>query len=187
MPCSCLFTQTSPQRLGLYKGGVVFPTEPRRQLFGNIVDGKMRLSKLGEETKPTLERIPMYSPEISLFGHVVMPDHVHFNVHLAAGLDEPLKKLGQPIRSFKNHTTKVWKALYAHEHGSRATAGFVGSGGGQTAFGRLWQQGYHDWLCLSRGFIDSTERYIAYNPLKWELMYGGDKRLYIFTLTASGV
>ena len=168
---------------------ITISTEPRRQLFGKIVGGKMRLSKLGEETKATLERMPMYSPEISLFGNVVMPDHVHFNVHLAAGLDEPLKRLGQAIRSFKNHTTKVWKALYAREHGSRASTGngdfgaHVGSfdsEGSRTKFANLlWQQGYHDWLCLSRGFIDSTERYIAYNPLKWELMYGSDKRLYI--------
>jgi hypothetical protein len=37
---------------------------------------------------------------------------------------------------------------------------------------RIWRLGYHDHLCLSRSFIDSTERYIAYNPLKWELMHG---------------
>ena len=39
-------------------------------------------------------------------------------------------------------------------------------------YGRLWQQGYHDYLLVSRQMIESTERYIAYNPLKWELMYG---------------
>ena len=37
--------------------------------------------------------------------------------------------------------------------------------------GSVWQQGYHDHLCLSRNFIDSTERYIAYNVAKWELMH----------------
>ena len=42
---------------------------------------------------------------------------------------------------------------------------------GQTTFG-LWQQGYHDYILLSREMIDATERYIAYNPMKWELMYG---------------
>ena len=48
---------------------------------------------------------------------------------------------------------------------------------GRTVFGQsrqyhLWQQGYHDYLLVSRQMIDSTERYIAYNPQKWELMYG---------------
>jgi hypothetical protein len=53
---------------------------------------------------------------------------------------------------------------------------------GRTAFGQygqLWQQGYHDHLCLSRSFIDSTERYIAYNPKKWELMHGASDSLRI--------
>jgi hypothetical protein len=50
---------------------------------------------------------------------------------------------------------------------------------GRTAFGQLWQQGYHDHLCLSRRFIDSTERYIAYNPMKWELMHGSGGSLRI--------
>ena len=34
------------------------------------------------------------------------------------------------------------------------------------------EKGYHDYLLVSRRMIDSTERYIAYNPQKWELMYG---------------
>ena len=46
----------------------------------------------------------------------------------------------------------------------------VGSGDGRATLG-LWQQGYHDRLCLTRRFIDATERYIAYNPLKWTLMH----------------
>jgi hypothetical protein len=146
-----------------------------------------------------------------------MPDHVHFNCHLAAGLDEPLKVLGNAIRRFKNYTTKMAKRLA--ERSSTITTGLVissssaittdptittavgkvgcglvvgkagcgreasedgrGSEDGRIAFGQFWQHGYHDHLCLSRGFIDSTERYIAYNPMKWELMHGYDDRLRI--------
>ena len=46
------------------------------------------------------------------------------------------------------------------------------SGGARPPGARIWRAGYHDHLCLSRRFIDSTERYIAYNPLKWDLMHG---------------
>jgi hypothetical protein len=52
-----------------------------------------------------------------------------------------------------------------------AVAGGATSGEGRAALGQIWQQGYHDHLCLSRNFIDSTERYIAYNVAKWELMH----------------
>lgn len=66
-------------------------------------------------------------------------------------------------------------ALQDDAHSLHATSPSVD---GQTAFG-LWQQGYHDRLCLSRPFIDATERYIRYNPLKWELMNGAARALRI--------
>lgn len=208
------------------------PPSPQAWLlspFGKVEHGRMVLSELGQVVNESLEAIPRLNPGISLFGHVVMPDHVHFNCHLAAGLDEPLKVLGNAIRRFKNYTTKMAKRLV--EHSSTITTGSTistsstittglaissssaittdptittavdkvgcglsvgkvgcgreasedgrGSEDGRIAFGQFWQQGYHDHLCLSRSFIDSTERYIAYNPMKWELMHGTSDSLRI--------
>lgn len=147
---------------------ITIATAPRRALFGRIVGGKMTFSPLGESVKVALETMPNLNPGLSLYGHVVMPDHIHFNCSIAAGLKEPLKTLGFAIRRFKNHTTKLAKL-------SLAIKAVAGSSEGQTTFAQhhlLWQQGYHDYLLVSRKMIDSTERYIAYNPLKWELMYG---------------
>ena len=72
----------------------------RRPLFGRVEDGAMVLSPLGEEVLAALEAIPRIHPEITLYGHVVMPDHVHFNCHLAAGLENPIKVLGRAISGF---------------------------------------------------------------------------------------
>jgi REP element-mobilizing transposase RayT len=161
-------------------------------------------SELGGIVAESLQKMPVLNPGISLHGWVVMPDHVHFNCHLAAGLDEPLKVLGNAIRRFKNYTTKMAKRLVEHsstiftgasnsiDPAITTTSGGLAKGkagygreaseDGRTAFGQygqFWQQGYHDHLCLSRNFIDSTERYIAYNPMKWELMHGYDDCLRI--------
>ena len=221
---------------------ITISTEPRRPLFGKVApNGDILLSPFGHEVLAALEAIPRFNPGLSLFGHVVMPDHVHFNCHLAAGLAEPLKLLGKAIRGFKAVTTRAFLAgsqpanpcgqwpqgsnsvraqcartstggagesgggrpLGAHAAGESGggrplgahAAGESGgghplgkhaageSGGGrplgahtgEAATGRfpsIWQEGYHDHLCLSRGFIDSTERYIAYNGQKWALMHG---------------
>ncbi|MBO5784978.1 MAG: hypothetical protein J6R05_02770, partial [Bacteroidaceae bacterium] len=126
----------------------------------------------------------------------------------AAGIDEPLKVLGNAIRRFKNYTTKMAKRLVERSStittdsavaatASTTTAQAISSDSGivkavgrdgigrgasedgRIAFGQFWQQGYHDHLCLSRSFIDSTERYIAYNPMKWELMHGASDSLRI--------
>ena len=155
---------------------ITIATEPRRSLFGRVQQGTMVLSQLGHRVKEALEAIPRLNPGIRLYGHVVMPDHVHLCCHLAPGLAEPLQVLGFAIRRFKNYTTKVWKAELAERSSAISTdvPQSSPSGDGQTAFGQiglLWQQGYHDLLCLSREAIDAVEHYIANNPLKWWLMY----------------
>ncbi len=149
---------------------ITIATAPRRALFGIVRDGVVMLSALGEKVKEAIEAIPLLNHGVLLFGYVVMPDHVHFNCALLPGLTEPLKVLGNAIRRFKNYTTKLAKHSLAIKS-SGLGFGKTSSFDGQTTFG-LWQQGYHDYILLSREMIDATERYIAYNPLKWELMYG---------------
>ena len=167
---------------------ITISTEPRRLLFGKVENGAMVLSPLGERVLESLESIPAFNPGIALYGHVVMPDHVHLRCHLAPGLAEPLQVLGHAIRRFKNHTTKVYRELSASAEPSSAVFTPRGDGrrgdglhgDGRTEFGQqfgqqfghpLWHQGYHDHLCLSRETIDAVEHYIANNPLKWWLMY----------------
>ena len=155
---------------------ITIATEPRRSLFGRVEKGAMVLSPLGEKVMEALEAIPKLNTSIRLYGHVAMPDHVHLCCHLAPGLAEPLTVLGHAIRRFKNYTTKVWKAELAERSSAISTGASHScpSGDGQTEFGQnslLWQQGYHDLLCLSREAIDAVEHYIANNPLKWWLMY----------------
>ena len=105
----------------------------------------MELSPLGAEVLESLEALPRFNPGFALHGHVVMPDHVHFNLWLTPGLPDPLKALGSAIRRFK-----TWTSTLARK---------------ELGVASLWQQGFHDRICTSERFIDSTERYIAYNPL----------------------
>ena len=156
---------------------ITIATQPRRALFGRVVNGTVVLSALGEKVRAAIEAMPRLNPGLLLFGFVVMPDHIHFNCALVAGLDEPLKVLGNAIRRFKNYiTAEAKRSLAVKVDGAEAldiaTRAGVANNDGRTVFGRIWQQGYHDYLLVSRQMIESAERYIAYNPLKWELMYG---------------
>jgi len=157
---------------------ITIATAPRRPLFGRVVNGVVALSLLGEKVKEAIAAMPRLNSGLLLFGFVVMPDHVHFNCALRPGLEEPLKVLGNAIRRFKNYTTKLAKLAER----SSAIKSFIpqlapSRFDGQTVFGQIWQQGYHDYILLSRDMIDATERYIAYNPMKWELMYGEEGAL----------
>ena len=147
---------------------ITISTSPRRPIFGQVVGGEMKLSPLGEEALFSLESMPRYNQGLFLFGRVVMPDHIHFNCHIEAGRKEPLRFLGNAIRRFKNHISKVARAQLA----TSGVQAFRGPGNPESpsCARAIWQQGYHDRLLPSEAIMKATERYIAYNPAKWELM-----------------
>ncbi len=130
---------------------ITIVVEPRRPLFGVIRDAKLVKTPLGEAVARRLHEIGG-QPGVRLFNSVVMTDHVHLQLHLRAGLDEPLTVLGRAIGRFKSLCAKDYHEIR-----------------GET--GSLWQQGYHDWICRSEGMIAAVNRYIDYNPLKYELRW----------------
>lgn len=130
---------------------VTISTEPRRAVFGRVENAAVVHSDLGVAVLEAMQAMPRLNPGISLFEHVLMPDHLHMNLRIEPGLDEPLQVFGAAIRRFKTFTTTL----------ARKALGIP----------KLWQQGCHDRICTSRRFIDSTSRYIRYNPLKHELMH----------------
>jgi REP element-mobilizing transposase RayT len=52
-------------------------TQDRHCLFGEVVDGEMRLSPLGNVARQQWERLPSRFPHIGLAEFVLMPNHVH--------------------------------------------------------------------------------------------------------------
>lgn len=140
---------------------VTISTEPRRALFGEVREGgAMKRSPFGDAVLSAIEFTFAKTPGFVLYGRVVLPDHVHFRFHLSPGVENAaaLSLINKTVGRFKSYTTHLYQTSF----------------GGQ---GALWQQGFHDWLCLSREMIDSVERYIAYNPLKWWLRHGGGREL----------
>ena len=138
---------------------ITMATEPRRALFGRVENAVVVLSDIGRLVLESMEAIPRFNPGIRLYEHVLMPDHLHMNLRIEAGLDEPLQVLGAAMRKFKTYTTTL----------ARKALGLP----------KLWQQGYHDRICVSRRFIDAITRYIRYNPLKYELMYNQPEYMHI--------
>lgn len=121
----------------------------KQELFGQIRDAQVYYSDFGYQVLHSLEDIPKYNPGFHLYEHILMPNHLHANLCMSPGLTSPLLALGNCIRKFKTYTTTI----------ARKTLGLS----------KIWEDGYHDYLCTSREFIEATARYIAYNPLKYEL------------------
>ena len=173
---------------------ITISTEPRRPCFGAVVKAQLVHTPLGKAVCEALDNFSLFHPGFTIHGYVVMPDHVHFNLRIEPGMADPLKRLGLAIRGFKRYTTALALrdgaiaqqdagalrdgAIAQQDAGGRgwlgcaqqdATAAILPCDG--SSHGLLWQAGYHDHICVSRAFIEAVQRYMAGNPLKWEMQH----------------
>lgn len=135
-------------------GAVMFvttSTEPRQKVFSRIDGGKVVPTEFGHMTLRELAVTTQRVPEVKLSRYVLMPDHVHLLLWITPGLNDGLARLGRFVGGFKRAVRQRWKELGHSDP--------------------LWQEGYHDIICLDHDFIEGVKRYIDYNPLKWELMH----------------
>ena len=141
------------------RGAALFLTislDPKRSILGRVdPGGVLVLNEWGRAVERTLFETAAAMPEIVLHRHVVMPNHVHLRIYLRPGLPQPLKTLGSFIRHFKLSSRSAL-AAFGHE-------------------GPLWQEGYHDVLCLSREMFEAADLYIENNPRKWWLLMAPDR------------
>ena len=157
---------------------VTFCTKNRELCFGDVVDGQMVLSKIGEWTKTQIEQtaiIRQNEVEIPMF--VVMPNHVHLIVvfngvppcrdasnasvselirtdNIADARGASLRfgpqsgNLPSVVRGIKSAVTK-----YANEHGIPFA----------------WQPRFHDHIIRNQMEMNRIADYIETNPLRWEI------------------
>src|SRR5690242_10133743 len=89
-------------------------TSQRAKLFGQIVDGQMALSALGQIAQQEWLHTPYVRPNVCLDAFVVMPDHIHAIVVIlrradsttTCGFRSPSHTLGAIVRGFKAAVTR---------------------------------------------------------------------------------
>ncbi|MDO5317964.1 MAG: hypothetical protein Q4G65_04995 [bacterium] len=177
---------------------ITMATEPRASLFGRVRNAQVERSALGEQVFQALEVIPDFNPGIRLFEHELMPDHLHCNLYLPPFTRDGARDSGQGARGGGGARDSGQGArggggardsgqggarAWERESANRAQLQRLGAAMRKfktftTTLARkslgmstIWQQGYHDRICVSRRFIDAVTRYIKYNALKYELMY----------------
>ena len=96
------------------------------------------LTPAGEAVKGEFLRIGEHHPEIKPLFIQVMPDHVHFIIHVTKPIARPL---GQAIAGFKAGSSKA----------------AIGKGG-------LWAEGFQDTILFHEGQLDSMFTYLRDNP-----------------------
>ena len=137
----------------------------RECLFGNVVDGQMRLNQYGAVVAKEWQRLSVIRQEIELDASIVMPNHFHgiviinnpvgANANVGANGRSPLrmksKSLSSLMAGFKSITTKKINIL-------RDAPGT-----------KLWQRNYYEHIIRNQEAMNKIRQYIINNPLSWSI------------------
>jgi len=150
-------------------------TKDRAYLFGEVVDGEMRLNEMGEIVRHCWLTIPEHFPHALLDEFMVMPNHVHGIIlltdpdvgrskNVGATHASPLptnvsstqprgphrQSIASIVGSFKSAATKR-----INEH--RNMPGFP-----------VWQRNYYEHIIRNEESLTQIRQYILNNPGQWE-------------------
>ena len=137
----------------------------RRCIFGEIIDGAMRLNKNGSIVAAQWAGLPKHYSNATLDEFVLMPNHVHGIIFITHGLHssvgagfkpahispqaKPHNGLPEIIRGFKMFSSRSINQL-------RGTPGAP-----------VWQRNYYEHVVRGEDDLDHIRRYIEENPLNW--------------------
>jgi len=146
----------------------------RECLFGEVVDGGMRLNDAGRVVTEIWDALPQRYQEIEIDVFVTMPNHIHgiivindpgFGGRGVGAIHElplhtsPLQKL--PLRDRRNMTLpKIIGYLKMnsakHINQSRNTPGVP-----------VWQRNYYERIIRNESELHTIRQYMIDNPIKW--------------------
>ncbi len=138
---------------------VTIVTRGRECLFGEVVEGEMRLNELGKVVADIWQWLERQYEHIELGTWVVMPNHFHGIIFIkdydstggsrTARTESRRKPLGRLIGAFKTVSTKRINLL-------RKTPGAI-----------LWHRDFYDHIIRNQQDLELTWLYIESNPARW--------------------
>jgi putative transposase len=157
-------------------------THDRRCLFGEIVDGGMRLNDVGRIIAEQWDAIPRRFTNVELDEFVVMPNHIH-GIFFIVGA--PLAGAQRCAGTQKNAPTNnqapaderapargaptvgdivgAYKSLCVH-HGLK----WIQQNQSSFVLGKLWQRNYWEHIVRDEPELNHIRGYIRNNPAQWE-------------------
>jgi putative transposase len=154
---------------------ITLVTYQRDCLFGNIVQGKMQLSAMGQVAEEHWRLIPEHFPQLELGAYVIMPNHVH-GIIIINGCsnasafertgttvscpdvscpDRAREKFGKPVKGSIPTIIRSYKASVTRRIQQESNA----SG--------IWQRNYYEHIIRNDAEYNRIHVYIDSNPANW--------------------
>lgn len=159
-------------------------TQNWQQFFGEIYNGEMQLSKIGEIADKYWKEIPNHFPSIILDNYVIMPNHVHgvliisesnrsFNPATVETLHATSKS--EPTQENDNFDKSKNKKLSDISPKAGSISTIIRSyKSAVTKHARMinkrfgWQARFHDHIIRNNKSYDKIINYIETNPYYWK-------------------
>lgn len=142
-------------------------------MFGEIIDGEMRLNEFGKIVKQQWEKLAARFPTIELGAFVVMPNHIHDVIvirdgrgtaeHTSNNSPEPfrraptIERFGKPVEDSLATMVRSYKsAVTLRINLMRATEGQP-----------TWQGNYYEHIIRNQADWERIDAYIQANPAMW--------------------
>ncbi len=153
---------------------VTIVTWHRECLFGEVVDGEMKLNKFGLVAKEQWEKLPKRFPNIELGAFVIMPNHAHGNIVIVTGRGtaENLNDSGgessrrAPTREGFQKPVKGSIPTIVRSYKSAVSYRINLIRGTQDI--PVWQRNYYEHVIRNERDLQNKTDYIEANPLLWE-------------------
>ena len=154
---------------------VTLCTKDREWYFGEVVDGKMKLSHVGIIANIMWFEIKNHAKNIQLGEFVVMPNHVHGILILNGN--------NQNVQNVQNVETRPALSLRFEppgqqrfqNQGKNTLSSIVGSYKSavtkhcnRLGFNFAWQSRFHDHIIRNKNSFHRISQYISNNPKKWK-------------------
>jgi putative transposase len=154
-------------------------TQNRECLFGDVMEGEMRMNEAGRMADDFIARIPDRYPAITVDCYQVMPNHIHMvlivadvvgPVSVGAIHELPLQRISRSNqvecekRRLQRRAMLIPKCVGFYRMN---TAKRVNQMRGVAGV-RVWQRNYHEHIIRHQRSLDRIRRYIADNPKNWD-------------------
>lgn len=192
--------QTSRVKWHEYNGGEYFVTictNNRIHYFGEIIDGTIKLTEIGEYLKTQIENTETHYPYANVLLWTIMPNHIHMIVNIdykKIPYDRSMRDVTPGTDATRTrHDTRTWHATRTRHATSLQTnddnknekmrnianeQGWLSVciGGIKSSLTRYahehnipfgWQKRFHDHIIRNQWEMNRIAAYIINNPLIW--------------------
>jgi REP element-mobilizing transposase RayT len=149
---------------------VTICTRRRACFFGDIVEGHMRLSEVGEAAQNFWREIPQHFRQICLDEFIIMPNHIHgIVVIIAKGVETRHVASLRQVRLDRPNKFGALQAgsLPAVIHAYKAALTRWCRKSNHRDF--AWQPRFYDHIIRNEKSLNEIREYIINNPWQWEL------------------